>query len=117
MSEITIHFETAAGTDADALAENLRGQLGALSGVEVVDAEVQENRSIDPVMAASAIMTVIKIAPTVIDDLTKIVASLTKFAQQSETFRSVIVEIQGRRIPISRLKTSDLTPADGTAAQ
>ena len=117
MSEITIHFETAAGADADALAKNLRWQLSALSGVEVLDAEVLENRSIDPMMAATAIMTVIKVAPTVIDDLTKIVASLTRFAQQSDTFRSVIVEIQGRRIPVSRLQTSDLTPADGTGAQ
>jgi hypothetical protein len=117
MPEITIHFETETGADSSSAVENVREQLTALPGVEVIDAEVQESRNIDPMVAASAIMAVIKVAPTVIDDVTKIIDSLTKLAQQSDTFRSVIVEIQGRRIPVSRLKPSDLAPADTSAPQ
>jgi translation elongation factor EF-G len=115
--EITIHFETAADTDSDALAGNVREQLTGLSGVEVVDTEVLESRSVDPEVAMAAILAVIRVAPTVIDDVTKFIASLTKLAQQSESFRSVIVEIAGRRIPVSRLKPSDLAPADPSSAQ
>jgi hypothetical protein len=88
--------------------ENLRWTVDrALSGVEVLDAEVLESRSVDPEDGhATAILAVIRVAPTVIDDLTKIVASLTRaratvrYLSGRSSSRS-----QGRRIPVSRLQT------------
>lgn len=108
MPNITVHFATESGADAEALAKTVEEEIEAVPAVETADAEVMRSRSIDPLTAMTTIVTVIQYAPTVIDGATKIIQSLTKLAQQSQAFRSVIVEIGGRKIPVAQLKPSDL---------
>ena len=108
MPEFTVQFETVAGADAEKVAADVRSQLMALSGVEVVDSEVVKTRCVDPLLAVSAIWTVVKAAPEAIDVATKLIDSLTKLLQSTEGLHSAFVEIMGRRIPLSQLKPSDL---------
>jgi len=115
MPEITIHFVPEGGADPEQLAQKVREQLAATPAVESAEAEVMRSRSLDPVLAMSTIMAVIHYTPLVLDSASKIIESLTQLAKQYEAFRSVVVEIRGKRIPVADLKPEDLG-ATGAAA-
>lgn len=123
MTELTIQFEAKPGVDVDALAGQLKEKLAAVPDVNDVQAEVMESR--DLAVAATTIMAFITIAPQIvnslnvvakgIDGLTAIVNSIKGFVESSDGLRSAVVDIRGRRIPVSQLQPSDLAPTSGTA--
>jgi len=107
MPELTIQFDAQPGTDVDALAKQVQSQLTGLPTVESTQVEVMESRD---VIVAATIMAFIAAAPKVIDDATRIVNSLKNLVQATHGLKSAIVEIRGRRIPVSQLQPADLAP-------
>jgi hypothetical protein len=117
MPEITVHFVPEGGADPEVLAQKVREQLAEVPSVESAQAEVMRSRSLDPVLAMSTIMAVIHYTPLVLDSASKIIESLTRLAKQYEAFRSVVVEIRGKKIPVAELKPEDLGATGNPAPQ
>lgn len=106
MAELTIQFDAEPGVDTDALAKDLQTQLSGIPAIEDVQAEVMESR--DLALAATAIMAFIATAPKVIDDATRIVNSLKALIEATKGLKSAVVELRGRKIPVSQLKPEDI---------
>jgi hypothetical protein len=113
MSELTIQFDAEPGVDVDALAKELQTQLAGIPTVETAQAEVMESR--DLALAATTIMACIAMAPKVIDDATRIVNSIKSLVQASQGLKSAVVEIRGRRVPVSQLQPSDIAPTSAAS--
>ncbi len=109
MANLALHFDTAPGTDAAALAAQLQAGLAELPGVETSSAKTVASR--DPLVVASAVMSFIAVAPVVINNAAAFITSIKNLINSCEGLRNTIVEIRGRRIPIDKLQPSDIETA------
>lgn len=107
MPSIVLHFETTGAVEPTALAEDIQSKVTALPSVEGADTNVQESRSLDP----ATIIQVISLASTGIMALTTLIENITKMVHSTAGLKEAIVEIDGKKIPVSQL-----TPADIEAA-
>jgi hypothetical protein len=105
---LTLHFDTAPGTDASALAAQLQSGLAALPDVERSGAQPLASRDIGT--TEMAIMGFLTVAPIVLTKAADIVDALKRLVQSSEGLRNAIVEIHGRKIPVAQLQPSDIAP-------
>lgn len=111
MPELTIQFDAEPGTNADALAAQLKTELARIPAVNSVQSEVMESRDPSIALAATTIISVLATAPKVIEEATAIVNSIKNLIQATQGLKSAIVEIRGRRIPVDKLQPSDISPA------
>jgi hypothetical protein len=112
MSNITLHFDTAPGTDAAALAAQLQSGLADLPGVEKAIARPVQSR--DLTIAATAVMSFLTVAPVVIGHAADLLDSIKRFIVSCDGLHNTVVEIRGRRIPIADLQPSDIAAAAGS---
>ena len=106
---LTLHFETAPGTDAAALAAQLQSGLAALPDVERAGAQPVATRDLGA--TEMAIMGFLTVAPIVLTKAAAIIDALKQVVQSSEGLRNAIVEIHGRKIPVAELQPSDIATA------
>ena len=109
MANLALHFDVAPGADAAQLADQLRTGLASLPGVEKSSAKALESR--DPLVTASAVMTILTVAPIVINKAATFITAIKNLIDSCEGLRNTIVEVSGRRIPISKLQPSDIEAA------
>jgi hypothetical protein len=109
MANLVLHFDTAPGTDAAALAAQLQTGLAELPGVENSSARPIASR--DPLVVASAVMSFIAVAPIVINNAAAFISSIKNLIYSCEGLRNTIVEIRGRHIPIDKLQPADIEAA------
>jgi hypothetical protein len=110
MAELTLHFETAQGTDMETAAADLKQSLAGVSGVESADAIPQRFQAIGP----AEILSVIAIATTVIQStstLLKAVSELheawAKVAAKFPGLHKPTIEMGMKKVPIDQLTDKD----------
>ena len=98
MTEYLLQFELEEGTDADAVAAELRQRLAMLDGIEEADAEPQDTRFgvAETVTIIAASVVIIRHSKQLIDELTGLVESL-------KGLRSAVVDLHGKKVPIEAL--------------
>ena len=109
MPDILLHFETAPGTDASALAAQLQSALATLPDVQHSGAQPIASRDFGA--TAALVMGFITVAPIVLNKASDLIDAIKRLVQSSEGLRNAIVEIHGRKIPIAQLQPSDIAPA------
>lgn len=112
MPNMTLHFDTAPGADAAALAAQLQSGLAELPGVEKAIARPVESRDLS--LDATAVMSFLTIAPVVIAHAAQLVDSIKQLVVSSQGLKNAIIEISGRRIPVANLQPSDIVAAAGS---
>jgi hypothetical protein len=106
---LTLHFETAPGTDAAALAAELQSGLAALPEVERAGAQPIASRDLGA--TEMAIMGFLTVAPVMLTKAADIIDALKRIVQSSQGLRNAVVEIHGKRIPVAELQPSDIATA------
>jgi hypothetical protein len=109
MPNMTLHFDTAPGVDATALAAQLQTGLAELPGVEKAIARPVESR--DLALDATAVMSFLTVAPVVIAHAAQLVDSIKQLILSCQGLKNAIVEISGRRIPVANLQPADIVAA------
>jgi 3-dehydroquinate synthase class II len=103
---LKLHFDTAPGTDANALAAELQSGLAALPDVERAGAQPIASRDLGA--TEMAIMGFLTVAPVMLTKAADIIDALKRIVQSSEGLRNAVVEIRGRRVPVAELQPSDI---------
>ncbi len=103
---LKLHFQTAPGTDASALAAQLQSALSAVPEAEHAGAQPVATRDLGSTEVA--IMAFLTVAPVVITKATAIIDALKQLVQSSQGLHDAIVEIHGRKIPVAQLQPSDI---------
>jgi hypothetical protein len=106
---LTLHFETAPGTDAAALAAELQAGLAALPEVQRAGAQPIASRDLGA--TEMAIMGFLTVAPVMLTKAADIIDALKRIVQSTEGLRNAVVELHGKRIPVAQLQPSDIATA------
>lgn len=106
---LKLHFETAPGTDAAALAAELQSGLSALPEVEHAGAQPIASRDLGA--TEMAIMGFLTVAPVMLTKAADIIDALKRIVQSSQGLRNAVVELHGKRIPVAELQPSDIATA------
>jgi hypothetical protein len=97
MAEVIIHCLTEPGTDAAETAAELETYLRQTDGVDPVVVEVEHPR-----VGLAEILTIVEVVSGVVDLIGKL-ADFIKSRQEKGTVKDIEVEIDGERVPVSKL--------------
>jgi len=110
MLELTLHFETAEGTDIKAVASHLEQKLSALNGVEAAEAEPQVMRfgGLPEILAIIALVTVtVNSTTALLKALKGMLQAYRELAAQFPGLHIPTLEVGFRKVPIDQVTEED----------
>jgi hypothetical protein len=106
MTKLTLHFESAPGTDLDAAAVELQKNIAAVNGVESANATPQRFQSV----GTAEILSVIKVATEVAQStaallgaLAAVYAAWKSLAEKFPGLRKPTIEVGLKKVPIDQV--------------